>query len=632
MKCIIRRTCLLLLTLSISCALLAQNGFRVSPYLQHPTSDAMTILWFSEAQLPGDLLWWKMGSSKENSVVSNPVAAEALNYPAWEDSIFFEGEAPSFPFRHRIRLEGLESGTTYEYSVTQGGESYDGSFRTAPIGNDSIRFIVYADSETEPESTGKHTTWTDPVNGDSRSYLLDQTTGYRNNLAVIRSRTPDFVMIAGDLTQHGGEQRDWDEFWLHNTNPATELSLAGNTPVMAAPGNHEYYEGSSLGRYNQPGSERAIKRYLTYFEAPENDSDNPEQEGRYYSFMYGPASMIVLDLCNNSPNESNEDTNFYLLGESDPEGGNAPDFVVGSQQYNWLETQLMEARANSLFTFVIFHHAPYSSGPHGFPAGIGEFLDNQSGVPTRDLTPLFMQYGVDAVFSGHDEMWERSELSGIERRDDGSEASHSIQFYDVGIGGDGLRGPVNGADNPYQEFLPHTDVPEVWEEGILVSGGAHYGHLEIDIEPLNDSTWQTILKPVYVFPLYNETDSTYSDYERRVYDDQVVLTRTITDPTLSSADRETNLYSRSYPNPFYNQTNIEYSQPEAGEIIITITDALGRAVRILQDGFKTTGYHNTIWDGKDGRGSRVAPGIYYYLLESSSGLHIANSLLMLPII
>ncbi len=150
---------------------------------------------------------------------------------------------------------------------------------TAPARNDSIRFIVYSDSETEPESTGKYTNWANPDTNISRNYLIDQTAGYRNNLDVIRLRHPDLILIAGDLTQHGGEQRDWDEFWNHNTNANSELSLAGKVPILAAPGNHDYYEGTSLGQYNQPGSERAINRFLTYFESPPNLAPNIEQEG-----------------------------------------------------------------------------------------------------------------------------------------------------------------------------------------------------------------------------------------------------------------------------------------------------------------------------------------------------------------
>ncbi len=559
-------------------------------------------------------------------IASIPVLAEALAYSAWEDTAFFEGLAPSIPYRHRVRIEDLDPNTTYEYSVTQGTGYFNSSFRTAPDGNAPIRFIVYADSETEPESAGNYSEWVDPLTGVARSYLIDQASGYQNNLDVIRSSQPDIVFIAGDLVQSGGEQRDWDEFWCHNMNRNREQSLAGSIPIMAALGNHEYYEGPYLGQYNQPGSEHAVKRFLTYFEAPSNHASNAEQEGRYYRVDYGPATFIVLDACNNSPNSSNDDTNFYLLGENDPGGGNAPDFGFGSQQYEWLEAQLLESQVNSLFTFVIFHHAPYSVGPHGFPAGIVESSDNQSGVPVRLLTPLFMRYGVDAVFSGHDEIWERSEISGIEIKPDESEEIHTIHFYDVGTGGDGLRGPVEGLDNPHQKFLVHTDVPEVWENSVLIGGGKHYGHLEVDILPQDDSIWKATLKPVYIFPLFDPDDSTYLDFERRVYDDQIILTRAGNHIQVSSKTIPvsghlpgTFLYSQNHPNPFHINTMIEYILPERCVVNIKIFDLQGKNIRMLDAGVKCSGFNMTVWDGKDESGNMVSPGPYYYRFETSSG-------------
>lgn len=611
-------------------SLIAQDGFRVFPYLQYPTPDAMTILWFSEEGSPGKLVWWKPNSQKTDSLLSEPVEAAALAYSEWEDTTFFSGQATGAPYRHRIRLAGLNPGTTYAYTVSQGVDSFSSSFRTAPLQNDSVRFIVYADSETEPESTGNFTSWIDPVTESSRPYLLDQTQGYRNNLNVIRSRHPDLVLIAGDLTQHGGEQRDWDEFWRHNTNSDPVKSLADQIPILAAPGNHEYYEGSLLDGYNQPGSERAINRYLTYFDVPENNSANINHEGRYYSLKYGPATIIVLDLCNNGLNESEEDTNFYLFGVNDSAGGNAPDFGMGSNQYSWLETQLAEAQKSSLFTFVVFHHAPYSSGPHGFSPGLDEFEDNQSGVPTRALTPIFMQYGVDAVFSGHDEMWERSEVTGMEIQPEMGEVNHTIHFYDVGTGGDGLRGAVEGTDNLYQKFLVHTDVPELWEEGILVEGGKHYGHLEVDVAPLNDSMWQVSLTPVYVFPLFNVNDSAYTGFERRVYDDRVVLTKIVPDTTVSTGfDINSTPSSRVYPNPSHGQVVFEYVLPETGEVHIAIRDALGKPVRLLSEGVKTTGSHNSIWDGRDSEGKKVAPGLYFYQFETGLAPRLTGRMLLL---
>ncbi len=40
----------------------------------------------------------------------------------------------------------------------------------------------------------------------------------------------------------------------------------------------------------------------------------------------------------------------------------------------------------------------------------------------------------------------------MEIAEDGIEQPHTVHFYDVGIGGDGLRGPQEGLINPQQKF------------------------------------------------------------------------------------------------------------------------------------------------------------------------------------
>lgn len=721
---------MLFLTLIPYGLLTAQESFRVFPYVQHPAPDGMTILWFSGEEIPGILSWKEQGSFAANTVSSNPVLAEALTYPLWEDTTFFNGEAPPAPYRHRIRIENLKPFTQYEYKVIQGNDTFRSVFRTAPGKNVPIRFIAYSDSETEPESTGKCTSWDDPAKDTVRYYLVDQTTGYRNNLEVIRSREPDLIFICGDLAESGGEQRDWDEFWRHNAGQNVEQSLAGKIPVMAAIGNHDYYEGPKMGQYNQPGSERAVNRFLTYFESPANYSPNIEQEGRYYCLKYGPATFIVLDLCNNDTNKSGDDTNYHLLGESDSTGGNAPDFGPGSRQYAWLEARLAEARQKSLFTFVFFHHIPYSSGPHGFPSGESDTSDNQSGQPVRMLTPLFMHYGVDAVICGHDEIWERSVISGVESSPGQGEISHVIHFYDVGIGGDGLRGPSAGWYNPFQQFMVHKDVPEVWENGILKEGGKHYGHLEVDIMPGDSNTWKAVLKPVYVFPLYDTTDSAYTHYERRVYHDEIILTSYYGDFVLpveytffsaavkdsgiliswetpsekgntgfeiqrrigsgwegiaflegrdtasqtsiyayldtGSAAMQPNLtlyyrlkqididgnghysdsvrvetislsrdgyapfpFAGNFPNPFKAETTIECVLPEPCLVSLKIYNMQGEMIRRLSESQKAGRYFSIIWDGRDGQGNPVNPGIFLYRIETSTGYRVWNRMVLI---
>lgn len=609
----------------ISLTASGQEGFRLHPYLQNPAATSMTVIWFSETGNAGILLYKERDSSEFREVLSTPVPATALAYPEWEATMFFGGDPPAPPFRHRIRLENLDPSTTYEYRVVQDQDDYGASFRTAPGGDSAIRFIVYADSETEPESTGKFVEWIDQETGLRRPYMVDQTRGYRNNIQVIRERDPDLVIVAGDLVENGGEQRDWDEFWRHNAGGGPVAGLAGGVPILPALGNHEYYGGTSMGGWNQPASEIAVARYLSYFEVPANNSPVAGQEGRYYTLEYGPARFIVLDVNNNSPHQSADDTNFYQLGENDQGGGAAPDFLVGSRQYQWMEEQLARGQEEAHFTFVIMHHAPYTSGFHGLPPGFDTYQDPWSSVPVRQLTPVLMRYGVDAVFSGHDEIWERSEVLGTEITPDGAEVPHTIHFYDVGVGGDGLRSPYNTVENPNAAFIAHRDAPEVWVDSILVSGGKHYGHLEVEIKRPGGEGMQAILTPVYLLPIKDSTGE-FSLYGRKEYDDRVVLMgardTSGVPSVLGTIDKDWGqplLITNCFPNPFRNRIRIGCSIRGEGHVTFSICDMFGKVVHSGSFREKEPGSYQVTWDGSDGDGRPLPPGIYCLSFRTEDG-------------
>ncbi|MEX0727124.1 MAG: metallophosphoesterase family protein, partial [Planctomycetaceae bacterium] len=489
------------------------ESFRVLPYVQNPAADAMTIRWFSHAKASGTLTVFTPEGERE--FTSEPKLAGALAHNPFKPE---PGDAlPAVPWLHSIRVTGLEPGTEYQYAVRQGEDRAEGAFHTAPDANQPIRLVAYADSETEPESTGKAVDW--PAHASSnrpdelKNYVVDQTVGYEENIRVMNSRDPDLILVVGDLVESGGEQRDWDEFWRHN---AGELgAIASRVPILAAIGNHENYGGPG-GGYSAEGANFSTDKYLTYFEFPSNAAANEKHRGRYYRIDYGPIALITVDSSDGLPHQTAADTNHSL------DGSNAPDFNPGSEQYRWLEAQLADAQQKSRFTFVQFHHTMYGSGPHSVPFGSPNF-SGQSGIAMRIIQPLLFKYGVDAVLSGHDEMLERSHVTGTETLPDGSTRPHEIHFYDVGMGGDGLRGPSEGFDNPYRKYLAHEDAPEVWEGKRLLSGGKHYGHLEINVAPNDDGVWQTTIVPVQIFPLMDDA-GIVTGWERREIDDEVTLT------------------------------------------------------------------------------------------------------------
>ncbi|MEE9464012.1 MAG: FlgD immunoglobulin-like domain containing protein [Candidatus Neomarinimicrobiota bacterium] len=74
----------------------------------------------------------------------------------------------------------------------------------------------------------------------------------------------------------------------------------------------------------------------------------------------------------------------------------------------------------------------------------------------------------------------------------------------------------------------------------------------------------------------------------------------------------------SYPNPFSEQTRIQYSVPRYSEVVITIFDAMGRKVRTLMSEFQYAGQYTVRWDGRDNQGSPVASGHYVAELRSDN--------------
>jgi hypothetical protein len=65
------------------------------------------------------------------------------------------------------------------------------------------------------------------------------------------------------------------------------------------------------------------------------------------------------------------------------------------------------------------------------------------------------------------------------------------------------------------------------------------------------------------------------------------------------------------PNPFVNQTRIDYALPKQTSVEIVIYDVSGRQVKTMVSEMQNAGYYSTIWNGVDDRGRKVASGVYF---------------------
>jgi len=103
---------------------------------------------------------------------------------------------------------------------------------------------------------------------------------------------------------------------------------------------------------------------------------------------------------------------------------------------------------------------------------------------------------------------------------------------------------------------------------------------------------------------YGQTFSTYCYF----LDSTFTLVNNLVPPSNS-------IQLSCHPNPFYYNTEINYSLIKAGYIDLCIYDSQGALVTSLVHSKKAEGPYSINWDGKDQHGNLLAPGIYILIMN-----------------
>jgi predicted phosphodiesterase len=189
---------------------------------------------------------------------------------------------------------------------------------------------------------------------------------------------PRLVFHAGDLVSAGRNLAPWDtEFF----GPAAVL--LANVPLIPVPGNHSYFGGEGPW-------------FFYYFGRPVSQA--------WFSLTYGAVRFVGIDT--------------------------SVPFSAGSPQHDWLLKEFASpAYGDAIWRVVVLHEPPFTS-----TTGHGDNLAVQ-----EQLVPLFEQYGVDAVFSGHSHAYERY-------------LNHGITYIVTGGGGGPLYPLAPDANPPIRKF------------------------------------------------------------------------------------------------------------------------------------------------------------------------------------
>jgi acid phosphatase type 7 len=199
---------------------------------------------------------------------------------------------------------------------------------------------------------------TAPVGDDSRfsfAVVGDSGSGGKGQLAVaalLERLGPDLALHTGDVVYPAGEERHYDRRFF-----APYRNLIKNVPLFPVLGNHDVRKGNGAA-------------FLENFHP---SLGSPGSTKRYYSFDWGNVHFVALD------------SELYH-GDRDSSPKEQRDFLVRDL-----------AAARRRWRVASLHRSPYGSSRHGGDEKVRE-----------DLEPLFVKYGVDLVFSGHDHVYERT--------------------------------------------------------------------------------------------------------------------------------------------------------------------------------------------------------------------------------
>ncbi len=199
-------------------------------------------------------------------------------------------------------------------------------------------------------------------------FISDTQQGTEKHISVskvieehLKNTKLNFLLHTGDLVHYGGLNDEWLNYFS-----VAQTYLKG-TPIIAAVGNHEYYETEE--KTFVPSS---FMQYMRW---------KGSQEIGYLTAIFPHFQLVIIN------------SNFNEISEG------------YDKQKKWVEETLSEAQDKGRPVVVAMHHPPFAASIMNVTTEINTLQD--------EFVPLFEKYGVKLVLNGHTHMYERSFKDGV---------------------------------------------------------------------------------------------------------------------------------------------------------------------------------------------------------------------------
>jgi len=326
-----------------------------------PVPDHVTLTWSDDPYTTMTIAWRTSTDVKQCRFEYNERGAGRPSVREAKPEVFRtvdQDPDPGEMHLYSVKLTDLRSGATYSYRIGNDRKEWTetGSFTTASmetLRDNRFKFLIFGDSQSGKNDVPDYNDWHKTVQN-----------------AFAANRDARFFINMGDLVEVGQSVRHWEN-WFRSAK-----GVIDRIPEVPVQGNHETYTAK----------DKVTVKPVYYLQQFRVFTNGPEGlKGQTYSFNYGQVHVVVLD---SQGEEESRDAN----GKPDP----ARERQFYAVQTAWLRQDLEQNR-DALFTLVFFHKTPYYN------------KGNRTNVLLKEtFCPLFDQYHVDVVFSGHDHATSRT--------------------------------------------------------------------------------------------------------------------------------------------------------------------------------------------------------------------------------